>query len=294
MKNSSNDNHWRLLILMTLAMISWGLAWTNAKIVNQYLNHYNLTFIRFLLGFLTLLPFTFKKIFKIEINFKIFLNILITSILFFLYNIFFFKGTDFGDAGKGGVFVTTTNPLITFILATIISKDITLTQIFNVSLGVLGGLLIMDVFDSGFAALFNIDNKYFIFCSIIWGIMTVIMKYGQDEFDSILYITLCYLLTSIISVFFIDMNDFNFSILTDELFLINLFFVSIGAMSFGTSVYIYSISRIGPIKASVFIFMVPFIAISFASIFLGEVITYNIIAGGTLSLLSIYLINKNN
>ena len=73
---------------MTLAMITWGLAWTNAKIVNQYLNHYNLTFVRFFLGFLSLLPFTVKKIQNIRISSKILLNILVTSILFFLYNIF--------------------------------------------------------------------------------------------------------------------------------------------------------------------------------------------------------------
>ena len=279
---------------MSVAMVSWGLAWTNAKIVNQYLNHYNLTFLRFFIGFLSLMPFAIKKISNQKISLYSFLNILITSILFFLYNICFFKGTDFGDAGRGGVFVTTTNPLITFILASLISKKITLNQIFNILLGVLGGLLIMDVFTLGFQPLFSINNKYFIFCSIIWGVMTIIMKYGQENFNSILYITLCYFLTSIISFLFIDLNDFNFMILTNWKFLVNFFFVSIGAMSFGTSIYIYAIPRIGPIKASVFIFLVPFIAMSFAAIFLGEIITLNIILGGMLSLASVYLINKNN
>ena len=275
-------------------MITWGVAWTNAKVVNQYLNHYNLTFLRFFIGFLSLVPFTFNKILNLRFSFYTFLNIFITSILFFLYNICFFKGTDFGDAGKGGVFVTTTNPLITFILASVISKKITLNQIFNILLGVLGGLFIMDVFNTGLGPLLSVENKYFLFCSIIWGTMTIIMKYGQKEFDSILYITLCYLLTSIISIIFIDLSDFNMVSLMDWKFIINLFFVSIGAMSFGTSIYIYSIRIIGPVKASVFIFLVPFIAISFAAIFLGESITYNIVLGGTLSLLSVYLINKNN
>jgi len=279
---------------MTLAMISWGLAWTNAKVVNEYLNHYNLTFLRFFIGFLSLLPFAINKISNSKISFKIFFNILITSVLFFLYNICFFKGTDFGDAGKGGVFVTTTNPLITFLLASIISTKITFREILHISLGILGGLLIMDVFNLGFESLFSRDNKYFIFCSIIWGIMTIVMKYGQQNFDSILYIFYCYFLTSIFSSLFLDLNEFNLLILTDWKFMINLFFVSIGAMSFGTSIYIYAIPRIGPVKASVFIFLVPFIAISFAALFLGEIITYNIILGGVLSLSSVYLINKNN
>lgn len=279
---------------MSLAMFSWGIAWTNAKIVNQFLNYYNLTFLRFFIGFITLIPFLVIKKPKLNLDIKILINIIIVSILFFFYNICFFMGTDYGDAGKGGVFVTTTNPLITFILVSLISKKITMNQIFNISLGVIGGLLIMDVFKMGFDPILSSENRYFILCSVIWGVMTVIMKYGQNKFDSILYIALCYLFTSVISLMYIDLNEFNSTIFSNSTFLINFFFVSAGAMSFGTSIYIYSIPIIGPVKASVFIFMVPFIAISFASIFLGEIITYNIILGGILSLLSIYLVNKNS
>ena len=42
-------------------MIAWGIAWTNAKIVGEYLSFYNLVFFRFLLGFLSLLPFIIMK-----------------------------------------------------------------------------------------------------------------------------------------------------------------------------------------------------------------------------------------
>ena len=38
-------------------MVSWAIAWTNAKIVGEYLSFYNLIFLRFLLGFISLLPF---------------------------------------------------------------------------------------------------------------------------------------------------------------------------------------------------------------------------------------------
>ena len=42
------------------------------------------------------------------------INIFLTGILFYLYNQCFFIGTDVGSSGAGGVFVTTTNPMITF------------------------------------------------------------------------------------------------------------------------------------------------------------------------------------
>ena len=71
---------------MSLAMITWALAWTNAKIVNEYLSFYNLIFLRFLLGFLSLLPFVIflkAKLPKIS-DLK---HIIIPSILFLIYNI---------------------------------------------------------------------------------------------------------------------------------------------------------------------------------------------------------------
>ena len=276
-------------------MLTWGVAWTNADYLGKYLSSYNLTFLRFLIGFITLIPFCFKRILKQDFTFQVILNILITSSLFFLYNIFFFKGTDLGDSGQGGVFVTTTNPLITFVIATMLSRKFTINQLLNISLGVLGGLMTMDIFNLGFESLLNDDSKYFMLCSLIWGVMTVIMKYGQEKFDSISYITLCYLLTCIMSSFFIDISNFYQPYKPlDMIFIINLFFVSVGAMSFGTSLYIYAIPKIGPIKASVFIFLVPFIAITFAAIFGDSQIKDHIVLGGILSLISVYMINKNN
>ena len=51
----------KLYILMSLAMFSWAVAWTNAKIVNEYLSFYNLVFLRFLIGVISLYPFIRKN-----------------------------------------------------------------------------------------------------------------------------------------------------------------------------------------------------------------------------------------
>ena len=75
-------------------------------------------------------------------------------------------------------------------------------------------------------------------------------------------------------------------------FILIFFLVSIGAMSFGTSIYMYSTSLMGPVKSSVFIFSVPFLAMSISTIFLNEIITLQTIIGGLLSLLAIYIVNK--
>jgi len=275
---------------MSLAMISWAIAWTNAKIVSDYLSFYNLVFIRFVLGFLSILPFVLLK--KITLpKFSDYKFLIIPSLLFFFYNIAFFKGTHYGLAGKGAVLVTTLNPLITVIIMSFINKKILKKEVLGIMLGVIGGIVIMDLYNEGFNKIFDSGNIYFLICALTWGTMTVTINYAQKIINPYMFICLCYLFVAIMTIPFINMNEFYIAEL-DFKFYLNFFFVSIGAMSFGTSIYMYNTPILGPSKASVFIFSVPFIAIATANIFLNEPFTINIIIGGLLSLYAIYIVNK--
>ena len=60
-------------------------------------------------------------------------------------------GTHYGYAGKGAVLVTTLNPIITFIIMSVIQKGINKKEIVGILLGILGGLFIMNVFNEGFS-----------------------------------------------------------------------------------------------------------------------------------------------
>jgi drug/metabolite transporter (DMT)-like permease len=275
---------------MSLAMFSWAIAWTNAKIVGEYLSFYNLVFFRFLVGFLSLLPFIIikKNPFPKMVDLK---YILIPSLLFFVYNIAFFKGTHYGLAGTGGVLVTTLNPLCTILIMSLINKRIIKKEVVGMFLGVIGGIIIMNLHKEGMVNILNSNNIYFIICAITWGVMTVSVNYAQKRINPYIFICLCYLFTMIISFPFTNLGELNMSDL-DFRFYINFFLVSIGAMSFGTSIYIYSTPILGPAKVSVFIFSVPFIAMGTAYLVLNEPFTINIVIGGLLSLLSIYIINK--
>jgi len=275
---------------MSLAMFSWAIAWTNAKIVGEYLSFYNLVFFRFLLGFLSLLPFIIikKNPFPKMVDLK---YILIPSLLFFVYNIAFFKGTHYGLAGTGGVLVTTLNPLCTILIMSLINKRIIKKEVVGMFLGVIGGIIIMNLHKEGMVNILNSNNIYFIICAITWGVMTVSVNYAQKRINPYIFICLCYLFTMIISIPFTNLEELNMSDL-DFRFYFNFFLVSIGAMSFGTSIYIYSTPILGPAKVSVFIFSVPFIAMGTAYLVLNEPFTINIVIGGLLSLLSIYIINK--
>ena len=279
-----------IYILLSLAMISWAIAWTNAKIVGEYLSFYNLIFFRFLLGFISLLPFLLYNKKNLP-SLKAYKYIIIPSILFFIYNIAFFKGTYFGEAGRGAILVTTLNPLFTLLIISFIRKKIIFKEVLGIIVGLFGGLIIMGVFEHGFDIIFDIKNIYFLICAFTWGVMTVFIDLAQKKINPYIFISLCYFFTMVISWFFTDFRLIDLSLL-DFRFYFNFFLVSIAAMSFGTSVYMYSTSIIGPIKVSVFIFSVPFLAMGTSFIFLNEIFSLNTMIGGVISLIAIYIVNK--
>ncbi len=272
-------------------MLSWAVAWTNAKIVGEYnLSVYNLIFFRFLLGFISILPFAFLAQ-KSRPKIKDLKYIIIPSILFFCYNIAFFHGTNYGLAGKGAVLVTTLNPLFTVMIMAIINKKILRSETIGILLGVIGGIIIMNLHVDGIESILSSNNIYFVICGITWGVMTISINHAQKVINPYIFICVCYLFTTLISIPFTDFTEL-YVVKLDFQFYLNFFFVSIGAMSFGTSIYMYCTPILGPTKASVFIFSVPFVAMGTAYLLLGESFTLNIVIGGLLSLLAIYIVNK--
>ncbi|HHD74640.1 MAG TPA: EamA family transporter, partial [Nitratifractor sp.] len=120
-----------LSILMFFAMLFWGLTWINAKVLSHYLDAYNLIFWRFLFSTVTIAPVVlyFRESFRV--SFKNLLLSFIGALFLTLYNYLFFEGTKYGDAGFGGILVTTLNPILTFFIVALITlKKLTKRELF--------------------------------------------------------------------------------------------------------------------------------------------------------------------
>ena len=278
---------------MILAMISWGIAWPNAKILNSYFDFYDLVFLRFAFGALCLLPLILYRLkdFKFKANF--FMYIIPTSLLFLGYNLSFFMGTNYGDAGKGAVFATTTNPIITYLIIFLITRKTNKTDIIGIIIGCFGGIIIMDVLNQGFINIIRLENVFFLICSVIWGMMTVFTSYAQKNIAPFPFVFLCYFTTAFFSWSLSTISLEELQNL-DFIFYINFLMVSVASMGFGTTVYIYATKVIGPFKSSAYIFSVPFVALISANLILDEFIQISTILGGLLCLLSVYIINIYN
>ncbi len=275
--------------LLILAMIAWGETWVSAKILTHYLKADELIFWRFFLT--TIGMFFVLVLFKISLkeNKKELLIALITSIILSLYNKFFFLGTKYGLASFGGVFVTTMNPVFTFILIAIIYKKfIHKIEVLGLIIGFIGALFMLEIWKIS-SKIISLGNIYFLLAALTWPIITIISS-KQKMKSAILFSFYMFLFTTIIQLFFLRFkisNVFQF----DSKFWINILILSLWGTTFATTVYFYTVNKLGGKVASSFFFIVPVSAIIFSKYFLNEPITIPLIIGGIVGLIAVYILN---
>ena len=274
-------------------MATWGLSWTNGKILSQYCSSSILAFWRFFLSSIFMIPvliFTKNNFTVPSDGIK---YIIIGSILIFSYNIFFFMGSNLGFANVGGVFVPTLNPIITFILSIIIFREIIYKKdIIGLIFGICGGIIVLEAWTLSYSQMTANGNLYFLLASISWGIMSIVSGKSHKALATLTFSFWVYFISSIFCFIMNINNDVLIVLDFDLIFWLNLILLSIGAQVFGTTVYFIATTKLGPSKASSFIFIVPITAPMFSMTFIGEKLEISTIIGGIMTMTAVYLINK--
>jgi len=286
-----NKNKNIFSILLIFAMLGWGASWVNVKILSSYINEFEMVFFRFFITAFTMIPIILilKKSFIVSL--KTLLLAVSTSIVFIAYMKYFFLGTKLGTASLGGAFVTTLIPIITFIFLVILgNKTLNKKDIFALSLGAIGVMTILNVWQFKLDEILVIHNLYFIFAALLWPIVTILSS-KVTECSPIVFTFYLYIFTTSLSgIFFVDFQSIDYASF-DSIFWINILIISIIASTFSNTIYFLGIEKLGASEVSNFIFLVPFFAISLSIIFLGEEIKLSIIIGTILTLLAIKILN---
>jgi drug/metabolite transporter (DMT)-like permease len=278
-------------ILMVIAMSSWGASWVNAKVLSNYITAEELVFYRYFISSITLFPILlfFKQSYRID--FKILKLAFLASIFLVIYSIFYFNGTKYGTAGLGGAFVTTLNPILTFIILVVfLKKELFKKDIFALFLGVLGIMTILNIWSFNLKDILVISNLYFIFAAFTWSLLTITNS-KLKNYNHLMFTFYIYVFTTIIGYCitpFESGNIFEF----DFIFWTNLLIISILSTTFATSIYFVAITKIGANEASSFIFLVPFNAIFLSFVFLGEKIYYTTLLGTILTVIAVSILNN--
>jgi len=282
-----------LNILIILAMLSWGLSWTNAKLVGQYSDAPLIMVWRFLLATISIAPVLI--IAKISFFFEKnnFLLIFLNSLFMVSYNYFYFRGTQVGLAGAGGVLVTTLNPVLTLIIsAAIYNIKTSKKDILGLIFGLISGAFIIRIWELDMTNLLKSGNLFFILASISWVCVTITTSNLKGRLSFMSYSFWSFLFAFILCIPLAYEQNLLSVFEFDWIFWINLLFLSCIAMSFGTSIYFLASSELGPKKASAYIFLVPITAMGFAMIFLLEDLQASTLIGGLCGIYAVYLINK--
>ena len=279
--------------LLILSMIFWGIAWVNTKILTNYVNEYELVFLRMGICFISMFPIIYFSNLSFKINLKSFYLILIASVFLVLYSIVFFLGVQHGTPGFGGALVTTLIPINTFILIALINrKTISLKHSFALILGGFGVLTMLNVWNFNPNEIFSKDNIYFLMASILWPLLTIVSA-KDSKTNGLVFTFYVYVIsTFVVYLFFVDNSVFEKVANFDFKFWINMFMITILSTTFATSIYFIAIAKIGTKEATTFIFLVPASAMVSSAIYLGEKISFNTLLGTICTIIAIYILNN--
>lgn len=277
---------------MIFSMIFWGASWINVKILSNYINEFEVVFLRMGISLLTMIPILIYLKLDFKINTKSFLLILLASIILVSYSVVFFFGVKHGTAGLGGALVTTLIPINTFIiLAFMHKKTISLRHSFALVLGGFGVLTMLNIWEFNINEIFSIQNIYFLMASLLWPALTIVSS-KSTKISPLVFTFYVYVLSTIVVyLFFVDFTIFEKSIDFDYIFWLNMFVLSILATTFATSFYFVGIEKLGTKEVSSFIFLVPTSALILSSIFLDEKISFNTLLGTICTVIAIYILN---
>ena len=284
-----------LYLTLLLSMAIWGLSWTNAKILSDYGPSSVLAFWRFFFSSITMIPVLLITGNDFRVTRQGIKYILTGAVFISLYNIFFFMGTDKGSASVGGIIVPTFNPIITFIISVLLLKQVVYRKdIIGLILGFAGGVIVLQAWRLSLEQMIANGNLFFLCASVSWGIMSIISGRSHAHVSTLSFSFWVYTISALIYLGATWNKDILLIFTYDWIFWVNMFFLSAGAMVFGTTVYFFGTARLGPEKASAFIFTVPVTALFFSVLLIGERLEVITMIGGILTMTAVYLINKSH
>ena len=276
-------------------MITWGYSWAGAKILGPYGDVSAKIFLRFFLASIALIPILLKYRIPFTVSKSGLQFILINAISLCSYNYFYFRSTHMGLAGVGGVLVTTLNPILTStVVFCFVDKSVRLKDLIGLAIGFIGGSIIIRFWEMDLNLMIQSGSLFYILASFSWVSVTLSSQKSKNHIHFLSYSFWSFVVAASFSFLFCNLSDILITINYDRYFWINILSLSIIVMSFANTMYFFASSKIGAVKASSFIFIVPLTAIIFSKILLDEPIRLTTLMGGSLSIIAIYLINKKN
>ncbi|HLP55788.1 MAG TPA: DMT family transporter [Fluviicola sp.] len=282
-----------LTIAMIVSMVLWGVSWPSSGVLSAFGSPIELGIFRYLFVVLSLLLLLVVLKIPIKISRKGIPFVLISAALMAMYNYTFLKGLQDGNAGAGGILVTTMNPIMAYILGMFIDwKRPNVNETIGISLGIIAGLTMLEIW-SNVNILADPWNGLFLLSAFLWSVMSKFTSKAGKYGSSFAFSWWMYVVTLLFMLPLMDVSEMVRLVHIKEFtFWGNLLFGSVIVTTLATTMYFFATAKIGAEKASSFIFTVPFTAALSAWLILDEKIEVHTIIGGVIGIGAVYMINR--
>lgn len=293
MRTGQNQAHggWYYYVLMVVAMLFWGVAWTVGKVAAEHSNAEVAAFWRYAISFLTIIPVVILMKIPMKSDRVGYGYMAASGLLTSLFNYLFFAGLSHGQAGYGGTMVTALSPIFTYLISiAFLRLAVSIKQGFALVVGIFGALLLLRVPFDGFAFL-SVDSSYFLGCAVVWSIVTVISQKATKRADPMYYTLVVFAITGFVNMLFaLPHRPFDF-LEYDSTFWAAIIFVGVIPGTFSTALFFISSGKVGASKTGVFMFIVPVGAILSSMAVYGEGVAPSTLIGCMLAFLAVALFN---
>lgn len=287
-----------IYVKLILTAIFWGGTFIAAKSLAAHVNPLDAAFVRFTIASVFLLAITRRlegrlpRVRREQILPLFFLGC--TGV--FAYNILFFTALHHINAGRASLIIAT-NPIIISLLSAIIFKErLSPIKGLGILMSVTGALVVISNGHVLDLVSYDIGRGELLICGCVlsWVAYSLIGKSVMGEMSPVA--SVCYssvigaLLLGVAALVKGDLTTMGAWSVTDW---VSLFYLGFFGTVLGFFWYYEGISKIGPMKASVFINFVPISAILFAWLILDEPVTPSLFIGGLLVLSGVYFTNAS-
>jgi len=268
----------------------WGASWSAVKTALGYAPPFSFSAQQFLISTIVLLLPLIAARNEFPKNRTTLSRILIFSLINAINIAFTNFGLQYESSGTGAM-LTFTQPLIVFVLSVLLlNEKIQVLKILGVIVGFLG-VTILSLKGSGTVMSFSVTSLFLIFGAFFWALSTIFYKKYLNNVNLTVITTLQFAVGFVL-LFILGKFFEGFPLPTNSTYIAILVYMSIGPTVFGTTIWLYLLSREDPTNLSTYGFITPIIAMVFGWWLLGEEINERSFLGVGLIIVGVYLVQK--
>ena len=285
-------------LMLVLATLFWAGNFVVGKIAFiENVPPFSLTFFRWLLVWVILIPFTYKEFFKLRRvildNFLLLLLLGLTSVG--LFNSFIYNALNFTQVINASLF-NAVIPVAIILFGLLFKLEKTNKyQILGLIVSILGILSIITKLDLGILLTlsFNKGDILMIGAVITWGIYSAFLKKRKFEVSllTLVHILCTFGLVTLIPQFLFEFSQGKTVIINDHL-IYSLIYLAIFPSIGSYYCWAGAVSIIGANRAGIFLSLIPLFSTILAMIFFDEKFLFFHFIGSVLIILGLLLSNK--